>query len=320
MSQPPDISENLRSRSWGADKVGALAAIKVHPVPRRMVDAIVQWSIVVSAYYAWRYARGAVDGGVAESLAHGRDLASIEQGLHSFVEPEVQDFAAASGWLIDFADWAYLNVHFVATLSALIFIFVFHRHSWGFVRNMLIVAMAISLAGYTLYPTAPPRFLDELGVADSVAGMTSVVPDHATTDPLYNPFAAVPSMHVGFSLMIGCSLALLVRSRVLKLLFLAYPLVMTFVVISTGNHFWLDAVLGAAAAATSAWAANLMARARPEAWSFRPMRRQRARRWSTWSFRRSLEYARWSGPSGEEIPDGEQTLTSGVLSGTKTSG
>jgi hypothetical protein len=240
-------------------------------VPRRIVDAIVQWSIVVSAYYAWRYARGAVEGGAAESLAHGRYLASIEQRLHSFVEPEVQNFAAGSGWLIDFANWAYLNVHFTATLSGLIFIFVFHRRSWGFVRNMFFVAMAISLAGYALYPTAPPRFLHELGVADSVAGMAPGVPDNATTDALYNPFAALPSMHVGFSLMIGSSLALLLRSRLLKLLFLAYPLVMTFVVISTGNHFWLDAVLGAAAAATSAWAANLIARARPEAWSFRPV-------------------------------------------------
>jgi hypothetical protein len=269
VSPPSDMSQNVRSRRWGADRIGALAAIKSHPVQRRIVDAVVQWSMVVSAYCAWRYARGAVDGGVAESFAHGRDLASIEQSLHSFVEPEVQDFAVASGWLIDFANWAYLNVHFWATLSALIFIFVFHRRSWGFVRNMYFVAMAISLVGYALYPTAPPRFLHELGVADSVAGMTPAAPDNAPTDPLYNPFAAVPSMHVGFSLMIACSLALLVRSRMLKLLFVAYPIVMTFVVISTGNHFWLDAVLGAAAAATSAWGANLIARARPEAWSFR---------------------------------------------------
>lgn len=270
MSPPADMSENPRSRSWGADKIdAALAAIKAHAVQRRIVDAIVQWSIVVSAYYAWRYARGAVDGGVAESLAHGRDLASIEQSLHSFVEPEVQDFAVESGWPIEFANWAYLNVHFTATLSALIFIFVFHRRSWSFVRNMFFVAMAISLVGYALFPTAPPRFLHELGVADSVAGVTAG--DNATTGALYNPFAAVPSMHVGFSLMIGCSVALLVHSRLLKLLFLAYPLVMTFVVISTGNHFWLDAVLGAAAAATSAWAAKLIAPPRPEAWSFCPV-------------------------------------------------
>jgi membrane-associated phospholipid phosphatase len=87
---------------------------------------------------------------------------------------------------------------------------------------------------------------------------------------LYNPFAAVPSMHVAFALMIAITAIKLVKRRVLKVLWAIYPFVVTFVVVVTGNHFWLDAALGALVAAMSAYAAYAaFARARPEAWGWR---------------------------------------------------
>ena len=63
---------------------------------------------------------------------------------------------------------------------------------------------------------------------------------------LFNPYAAVPSMHVAFALMIAVPAVLLVRNRVLKVLWVVYPLLVTFVVVVTGNHFWIDAALGRA--------------------------------------------------------------------------
>jgi membrane-associated phospholipid phosphatase len=87
---------------------------------------------------------------------------------------------------------------------------------------------------------------------------------------LYNPYAAVPSMHVAFALMIAVPAIQLMRHRVLQILWSFYPLLITFVVVATGNHFWLDAALGAAVAACSALLAkNAFARARPEAWAWR---------------------------------------------------
>ena len=81
---------------------------------------------------------------------------------------------------------------------------------------------------------------------------------------LYNPFAAVPSMHVAFALMIAVPAIILVKHRVLKVLWAFYSLVVTFVVMVTANHFWLDAALGALVAAASAYAASAaFARARP---------------------------------------------------------
>ena len=87
---------------------------------------------------------------------------------------------------------------------------------------------------------------------------------------LFNPYAAVPSMHVAFALMIGWPLARLARSRLVAGLWLLYPLLMTFVIVVTANHFLADAFLGAVTAGIAAYAATWLARARPQVWGFVP--------------------------------------------------
>ncbi len=224
--------------------------------------------VVIAAYMLWRLARGAVAGPADVSLAHARDLISVERSLHSFVELDVQNWALSSGWPGDFAAWMYAHAHFYGSLAALLFVYFAHNRSFCFVRNAVLAAMGISLLGYLLYPTAPPRFVDGLGfsAAQSVTGNEAV---RVSDDAFFNPYAAVPSMHVGMSLILGLSLARLSSRRVLKAAFLLYPAVMTYVVVATGNHFWLDAAAGAVVAAAAFGAATLLARLRPGDWSFR---------------------------------------------------
>ena len=88
---------------------------------------------------------------------------------------------------------------------------------------MFMVAMGLALAGYVAYPTAPPRFLPEWGFTDSVASFVGESASNSA-NVLYNPFAAVPSMHVAFALMIAVPAFFLVRNRVLKALWAVYPL------------------------------------------------------------------------------------------------
>lgn len=236
--------------------------------PRGPLDFVWQMLVVVAAYYAWRLARGAVDGSTAASLAHARELILVERSLHGFIELDVQSWALSSGWPSDFASWMYGHVHFYGTLAAVLLVYFAHNRSFYFVRNMLFAAMAISLLGYALYPTAPPRFVPELGLSTSPA-VTGNDAIRFSSEPLFNPYAAVPSMHVGFALILGLSLAALSRRRLVRGLFVAYPLLITFVVVATGNHFWLDAAAGALVAALAFGAARVLARVRPEAWSFR---------------------------------------------------
>ncbi len=246
-----------------------LAKLQARILPRGWLDALRQLLLFAGAYYAYRFVRGAVDGRAVDAYENARDLISLERGLNAFIEPGLHAWASGKTWLIDSASWMYVNSHFTITVSSLVFIYLFRNTSFYFVRNMFCIAMFMALIGYVVFPTAPPRFFPEWGFTDSVAEFTRVPQDSTAVNALFNPFAAVPSMHVAFALMLGLSLVRLVSSWPVKLFWATYPLVVTFVVLATANHWWTDAALGAVVAAVSAFASHwLLARARPEAWAF----------------------------------------------------
>lgn len=231
---------------------------------------MLQVALFAAAYWGYRLVRGQVDGKVAESFQNARELISIERATNLFIEPAVQAWTRGQQWLIDSAAWMYVNSQATVTMGTLIFIYLLHNRSFYFVRNMMMVSMGIALVGYALFPTAPPRFMPEWGFSDSVSNFTGIPQDSVAVNALFNPFAAVPSMHVAFALMLGWSLASLVRRRVFKVAWFLYPFVVTFVVVATANHWVIDAVLGVLVAIASAWAALRMGQARPRAWTFRP--------------------------------------------------
>jgi len=238
-------------------------------LPNGWLDAIRQLALFAGAYYLYRIVRGIVDGQAGLAFENARNLVDAERTLGLFFEPGLQAWAEGQEWLLTFANWMYVNSHFVITTTFLIWLYIARNHAFYFVRNMFMVAMGLALVGYMAYPTAPPRFLPEWGFSDSVAEFVGEKADQSA-NVLYNPFAAVPSMHVAFALMIAIPAIFLVKRRTLKVLWGIYPLVVTFVVMVTANHFWLDAALGALVAAASAYAASAaFARARPEAWAWR---------------------------------------------------
>ena len=249
-----------------------LRTLEARLLPHGVLDVVRQVALFGAAYWAYRLVRGVVDGRAADAFQHGRELIALERTTHTFVEPAIQGWASGKAVLIDAASWVYMNSQFSITLGALVFIYLFHNRAFYFVRNMFMVAMALALIGYMVFPTAPPRFFPEWGFTDSVSNFTGVPQDSVAVNALFNPFAAVPSMHVAFALMLGWPLARLVRHRVGKVLWALWPGVVTFVVMATGNHFLMDAVAGALVAGVSAYAAALMARARPAAWAFAPIR------------------------------------------------
>src|SRR5919204_211414 len=120
-----------------------------------------------------------------------------------------------------------------------------------------------------VFAAAPPRLFPEWGFQDSVSNFLGFNTDTSATSAMVNPFAAVPSMHVCFALIIGISLARLVKPRPLKIGWSLYPVLMSFVVLVTANHWWMDAALGALTALVAATVAQaLLARARPNHWAF----------------------------------------------------
>jgi hypothetical protein len=235
-------------------------------LPNGPGDLARQIVLFCGAYYIYRIVRGLVDDRVADAFANARGIVHFERSLGIFPEPAIHHFAERTEVISDVASWMYVNSHFVITTSTLAFIYLRRNDAFYFVRNMFMVAMGIALVLYLVFPTAPPRLLPELGFTDSVAHFTGVT--QQDTDALVNPYAAVPSMHVCFALMIGLPMARLVHRRWAAALWRVYPLAVTWVVVATANHWWMDAALGAAtAAAAYAVAAGLFARVRPDAWA-----------------------------------------------------
>lgn len=241
-------------------------------LPHGWLDVLRQLVLFGLAYLGYSLVRGLVEGKTSAAFQHARDLIQVERTLHVFVEPSVQAWASGSSAVMDVSSWLYVNAQTSITLAALIYLYVRHNGSFYFVRNMFAIAMLIALVGYAVFPTAPPRFLPEWGFIDSVSDLTGMHVNHASASmtALFNPYAAVPSMHVAFALMIGWPLASLSRTRVASVLWRLYPLLIAFVIVATANHFILDALLGALTAAASAVGARRLARMRPAAWRFGP--------------------------------------------------
>ena len=247
-----------------------LRSLQARLLPHGPLDLACQLALMMTAYYAYRITRGWIDDpqGAAVAFKNARELIHIEQSLGIFVEPSVQAWADTKPAIIDFASWMYINAQTSVTLGALAFLYLFHNRSFYFVRNMFLVAFFLALVGYAVLPTAPPRFFPEWGFYDTVSDFVGVDHESVAVNSLFNPYAAVPSMHIAFSLMIGVPLARLCHHRAARIAWGLYPLLILFVIVATGNHFFSDAILGAVTAGIGALVADRMGHLRPTAWAF----------------------------------------------------
>jgi hypothetical protein len=248
----------------------AADALSARLLPKGWLDLGRQILLFVGAYYLYSLVRGLADGRAQTAFEHARQLVHLERSLGIFTEPAINAWTTSVDWLADIASWMYVNSHFTITTATLVFIYLQRNQSFYFVRNMFMIAMGIALVLYVTYPTAPPRFMPELGFTDNVANITGVEPDSGLSSLLFNPYAAVPSMHVAFACMLGLPMRAMVTRLWARLAWSTYPLVVTLVVVSTANHWWFDAVAGALTAALAAVGARYLAVLRPHAWALRP--------------------------------------------------
>lgn len=239
-------------------------------LPRGWGDAARQVGLIVLADVCYETVRGIADGRAAVAFANAERIVDVERATGTFFEPGLQSAIIEHQWIVDAANWAYMNTHFVVTTAFLAWLYLFRNQAFYFVRNMLLVAMGLALVGYAAFPTAPPRFLPEEGFVDTIEVFVGVGQNSALVELFINPYAAVPSMHAAFALMIAMPGVLLCRHRAPKVLWALYPALVLFAVVATGNHFWLDAAAGALVAGLSAAiAGGVLARAGPGAWSWR---------------------------------------------------
>jgi membrane-associated phospholipid phosphatase len=238
-------------------------------LPKGWGDFGRQIAILVSVDLAYTFVRGIVDSEKALAMTHGQDVIGFEKSLGLFFEPSWQAFFLPAQWVIDFANQVYLNAQFSIALGFLLWLYMFRNESYYFVRNMFVAAMGLALVGYTLYPTAPPRMFPEYGFVDTINDFSNVNHDSSLAKIFINPYAAVPSMHCAFAMMIGGTGFMVCRRWISRILWACWPLLVSWVTIVTANHYWVDAALGWLVALGAALIAARLAKARPEAWAFR---------------------------------------------------
>ena len=206
---------------------------------------MLQLGLFAVADLLYEISRTLAKGDLAVAFVHARDVVSVEKTVGIFTELDVQHWALARPWVLDVANITYFHAHFAVTTCFMFWLYLRRNHHYYFVRNIVFSAMALALIGYVLFPTAPPRMLTDLGFIDTLEKTADVNFNTGAVSLLSNPFAAVPSVHTCFALIIGATCFFLVRRPAIRFIWLFYPCLIVFSIVATGNHFWLDAILGA---------------------------------------------------------------------------
>jgi PAP2 superfamily len=193
-------------------------------------------ALVGTLYGVYELARDLVVGNSKEADRHAEQLVAFERSLHLFVEGKVQHAADALPGLAGLFGVAYLTLHLAVTAVVLLWLHQRRPTAFPFVRTTLLVSSALALVGFLAYPTAPPR-LAGIGIADTVSN-GHVDLNKGLVSSLYNPYAAVPSMHIGYALIVAASLLLYARRPLVRAVGALYPPFVLFVVVATGNHFF----------------------------------------------------------------------------------
>lgn len=201
--------------------------------------------LVAGAYMAYEIVRMISAGQTLAALENAELLVRAEQALGIFVELEYQVGLLSYGLLVDFFSLWYFWGHFPLIIVFATWAFYRHRRHYHWTRNAVFVSGAIALLVYLTFPVAPPRLLPGAGFVDTLKDVFALQYEDSG---LVNHYAALPSMHQGFAVIIGVALYRIIGGRRGLLLLGLLPTLMLISIIATGNHWILDAVFGAAAA------------------------------------------------------------------------
>ncbi|OSC70274.1 phosphatase PAP2 family protein [Streptomyces sp. WA6-1-16] len=209
-------------------------------------NLLLELLLIRVVYDAYAQVRLAARAGRPLAEEHGRQIHAIEQWLHIDIEHWVNHTVVKIDWLRDFFDYYYSTFHFIVPLTILGVLYVRRPADYRWVRSSIGFATLLALVGFWLYPLAPPRLMPGLGFIDTVHGVQDFAkPDYGTLTTVTNQYAAMPSLHFGWSLWCGVVIVMLAPKLWMKALGLLHPLFTIAAIVATANHWVLDAVGGA---------------------------------------------------------------------------
>ncbi|MEU8648970.1 phosphatase PAP2 family protein [Streptomyces sp. NPDC048737] len=220
---------------------GRLRRLRTPRRPRLWFEIL----LIAVSYWTYSQIRNAVPEQRTEALRNADWIWRMEHHLAIAVEESVNRTVNSVTWLIVGMNYYYATLHFVLTLGVLVWLYRLHPGRYAATRLALFATTAVALVGYYLYPLAPPRlmnggvFIDTVVVHQTWGSMAS-----GDLKNMSNQYAAMPSMHIGWSLWCGLTIFALAAVPWVRVLGLVYPVATLVVIVATANHFWLDAVGG----------------------------------------------------------------------------
>lgn len=247
--------------------MAAIAAVlwlilRMFPRSKNVAWMMRETSLIMVLYALWQYVGSLDFADFSNADKAGLWLAELQQNLYWPSEAWIQAPVLGHEWLMKLADTYYAGLHIPVFIITLIWVLVFHRRDWNFVRTTTALLTGACLV-IQFIPVAPPRLLPSLGIADT-AQLTGLSVYQAI--PGANQFAAMPSVHCGWAAAVAFFIIVVARSP-WRWLAVLYPLATLWVVVVTGNHFIIDGVVSYILLAAAAAITCLFPSQRPVRWS-----------------------------------------------------
>ncbi|MFI2507411.1 phosphatase PAP2 family protein [Streptomyces sp. NPDC018972] len=201
--------------------------------------------LVAGLFLVYKLGRRMATGHTGEAYRNGHEVWDLERAFRLPGEGAVQSLLLHGDGLAHLANTYYAVVHFPATAVFLVWLYLRRPAHYVWARRILAAVTAAALVLHLTFPLAPPRMLAATGLVDTARVYGPSVYGPPGTDQLSNQFAAMPSLHFGWALMVAVGLVVATRAR-WRWLWLLHPLVTLLVIVGTANHFWLDALVAAA--------------------------------------------------------------------------
>lgn len=207
---------------------------------------IAELLFIVPAYTAYQFVRAAVHGKAGDAFDNAARVIQFEERLHIFHEASLQQLILPKPWMVDFFNYLYIWGHLPVIIAVAVWLYMRHRNSYALFRNAFLISGLIALIGFAVVPLAPPRFMPEFGFHDTIIHAQSY---YVFQNPkIVNQYAAMPSLHFGWDLLVAIAIGTNARVRPLKLFAAFLPLLMLSGIVMTANHYFLDAAAGAVVA------------------------------------------------------------------------
>jgi len=217
---------------------GETGAIARPPLVRELL-------LVAGLFLVYKFGRQLATGHTGEAVHNAHRVWDLERAVHLPGEGAVQSGLLHSDTLVHLANTYYATVHFPATTAFLVWLYLKRPAHYVWARRVLATVTSAALVLPFVFPLAPPRMLAATGLVDTAKVYGPSVYGPPSSDHLSNQFAAMPSLHFGWALMVAIGLIVATRSR-WRMLWLLHPMITLLVIVGTANHYWLDAIVATA--------------------------------------------------------------------------